>query len=88
MFVTLAFFSLLIGAILLYCTNKNQRFLSSPLNARYSVVGYGFLLVSFSLWYQVLTPASAFFMWLMTLMLVFISTPLLTLLKVSEKFDE
>ncbi len=84
MFVTLACISTLIGALVVYLVNKNQRLLNKPLAGNSILSGYLCLLMAFIFWYQFLTPAAAVFMWLMTSALFFITIPLLTLLKQSN----
>lgn len=80
MLTLLACMATLIGVFIYYMTNKNQRVLSSPLSKQYRPISYIALVLALIAWQQVLTPASAIFMWLMTLMLFFILTPLFTLL--------
>lgn len=84
MLTALACIATFIGVAFIYVTNKNQRVLHSPLSKHFRLVSYLGFFLGLVTWYQILTPASALFMWLMTSMLFFILTPLFTLLTIRK----
>jgi cell division protein FtsW (lipid II flippase) len=80
MWQVLALSLTLVGVVMVYMTNKHQRYRQHPLHARWRIVGYFFWLLSLFSWWQMLVSSAAFFTWLFVLLTVLTCVPLLSLL--------
>lgn len=69
----------IIGAVIIYLTNKNQAFKVKPLSKKWQVVGYLSWLIAFALWLQTYVFSAAFFMWFFMLSSILICIPFISL---------
>ncbi|WP_417763429.1 hypothetical protein [Shewanella sp.] len=73
---------MLIGVALLYLSSKHQALLPQAIAvAPWRYLAYMLLLCSLCGWHIVLTPAAAFFWWLLVLSMMFGTLPLISLCK-------
>jgi len=70
-----AFIVLLIGAVLFYLSNKNQRLLKAPLNKKTKLASYASFILSFFVLSTIMPTTSAVFIWLMLIMFLLTSVP-------------
>ena len=71
--------TLFIGVLLVYCSNKHQRLLKSPLKSDVKLIGYGVLLLALVISTMLFDGGAVFFMWFVGIMLLFITLPFVAL---------
>lgn len=81
MFQIIALITSICGVLTFYLCHKNQRIFARPLPKKMKVLAYTNVILALISWQQIQSPISAVFIWLMTLMLIFIAIPLSTLFK-------
>lgn len=81
MFQIIALITSICGVLTFYLCHKNQRVFFRPLPKKMKALAYINVILALIAWQQVLSPISAVFIWLMALMLIFITIPLFTLFK-------
>jgi len=81
MFQFLALILTLLAVFFLYLSNKNQQILKKSLPKKFQFLSCLCLTISLFMWSLAMSFTSAFFIWLMTIMLLLIIVPAMTLLK-------
>jgi len=81
MFQSMALIFTLLAVFIFYACNKNQQLIQKILPQKFIILGYIFLIMALVMWTQAMSLISAIFIWLMTIMLLLISIPALSLLK-------
>ncbi len=69
----------LLGATLLYLSNKNQHVITRPLTKSWRLIGIVCCLLALLIWLQLFVVSAAIFTWLFTLNVALVGIPLLTL---------
>lgn len=71
----------LLGAFILYITNKHQHFIRKPLAKLWRIISYLCCLAALVIWLQLLAVSAAVFIWFFTAISALIVIPLIALIK-------
>ncbi|KAB0628883.1 hypothetical protein F7P75_03675 [Acinetobacter gandensis] len=76
----IAFFFVLLGSALMYCTHPNQIILKRPLTSIYRWFGLGAIILALILFLISVPKLVAIFMWLLTMLIVWSFFPFISLM--------
>ncbi|HBF45765.1 hypothetical protein CXF78_09395 [Shewanella sp. 11B5] len=79
MWPLLALLLTVIGAMLIYLTNKNQQFIQKPLVKAWRFGTLTYWLLALLIWLKLYTMSAAVFIWLFTIIIFVICIPLLSI---------
>jgi hypothetical protein len=81
----LAMMLTVVGSVIIYLTNKNQRVLFSPMAKTWRLLGYILCIFALFVWLQIYVMSAAIFTWIFTLNVALVCIPLLGLSNIFTK---